>query len=69
MKEVTEALKLQDPDYFDFQFWKLVENMTHEQAYEHLEERYHQVFKRRRYANFESFRVARIRRSKSKAKP
>jgi hypothetical protein len=64
---LQEVLKLIDPHEFDRQFWELTQDRTHEQAYKELEKRYKQVFGQNRYSSYDSYRVARDRRRKSKA--
>lgn len=59
----NQIIQLTQAREFDLAFYRLIgAGLTHEQAYEELEEQYQQVFKQRRYANFESYRVARMRR-------
>jgi len=59
----NQIIQLNQAHEFDLAFYRLIAaGLTHEQAYEELEAQYLQVFKQRRYANFESYRVARIRR-------
>jgi hypothetical protein len=60
------AIRISDAAEFDREFYKILgkKNCTHTQAYEELEQVYVQVYGRRRYANVESYRIARRRRIK-----
>lgn len=59
----NQIIQLAQPREFDLAFYRLIAaGLTHEQAYEELEAQYQSVFKQRRYSNFESYRVARLRR-------
>jgi len=57
-----QVLKLVNPHHFDAEFFKLCEQNSQEKAYEILEEQYQKVFEKRRYANFESYRISRHKR-------
>lgn len=57
-----QVVKLVEPKEFDLAFFRLIEHMTHEQAYEYLEEQYSGLFKKRRYSSFESYRISRYKR-------
>lgn len=59
-----QVLELTSPKKFDEHFFALCQTKTQEQAYAYLEDQYQQVFKKRRYANFESYRISRLRRLK-----
>ncbi len=59
----NQIIQLADPKEFDLAWYRLIaQDLTHEQAYEHLEEQYRSVFKRRRYASYDSYRISRLRR-------
>lgn len=59
----NQIIQLAQPKEFDLAFYRLIaQGFTHEEAYEELEDHYRKVFNQRRYANFESYRVARHRR-------
>ena len=57
-----QVLELTNPQKFDAYFFKLCQQHTQEQAYEILEDYYSALFKTRRYANFESYRISRHKR-------
>lgn len=57
-----------NPDQMDLVFFKLIEYTTHETAYQLIEERHIAIFRRRRYKNFDSYRIAKHRRQRSKEK-
>lgn len=65
----NQIIQLAQPKEFDLAFYRLIaQGFTHEEAYEELEDQYRRVFNQRRYANFESYRVARHRRVMSASK-
>ena len=65
-KEITTEMiiKCVDPHSMDLLFFKLIETMTHENAYEAIEEKYFSIFKCRKYKNFDSYRIAKHRRQR-----
>lgn len=58
------AIKLNDPVEFDREFYKLLRlsDISNKQAYERLETIYQSVFKKRRYASVDSYRISRRKR-------
>tara|TARA_B100000927_G_C16319232_1_gene410678 strand:- start:131 stop:334 length:204 start_codon:yes stop_codon:yes gene_type:complete len=61
----TEIIALLNPDGFDKRFWKnTTKYKTYKEAYEKLEEEYELHFGKRRYSDYNSFRVCRNRRIK-----
>jgi len=64
----AQVLKLVSPKEFDIAFFRLTEKLTHEEAYEALEQAYESLFSKRRYANFESYRIAKYKRQHAKTK-
>ena len=65
-KEITTEMiiKCVDPQQMDLLFFRLIENMTHENAYEAIEKKHIEIFKCRRYKNFDSYRIAKHRRQR-----
>tara|TARA_R100000781_G_C4047528_1_gene116294 strand:+ start:258 stop:470 length:213 start_codon:yes stop_codon:yes gene_type:complete len=60
-----EIIALLNPDGFDKRFWDLAkESKTYKQAYEELEKEYILHFKKRRYADYNSYRNCRDKRLK-----
>jgi len=60
-----EIIDFSDCRNFDKYFFSLIaENHTHEEAYELLEAEHKRIFKKRKYKNFESYRIAKHRRYK-----
>lgn len=57
-----EIVRLVDPYEFDRQFFKLLRHHTQQEAYQLLEGAYQAVFKRRRYASFDSYRISKYKR-------
>jgi len=61
-----EIIALLNPDGFDKRFWDLAkESKTYKQAYEELEKEYMYHFKKRRYADYNSYRNCRDKRLKA----
>lgn len=60
------VIKFVNPDEMDLVFFRMIEHTTHENAYQLIEQRHIQIFKRRRYKNFDSYRIAKHRRQRSK---
>ena len=63
LKTIPEHIrKLQEIEHFAGLFWQLCADYgTYERAYEAAERIYQTYFGKRRYKNYESFRIARIR--------
>lgn len=61
--EIPDHIKrLQEIEHFTVLFWQLCADYgTYERAYEAAERIYQNYFGKRRYKNYESFRIARIR--------
>lgn len=57
-----------NPDVMDVLFFRLIENMTHEQAYDLIEQKHIEFFLVRKYKNFDSYRIAKHRRQRLKLK-
>jgi hypothetical protein len=60
------VISLVDASKMDVVFFGLIEYWTHENAYELIEQRHIEIFKCRRYKNFESYRIAKHRRQRDK---
>lgn len=66
-RQIKNIAKLQDPEEFDKRFLSEIENHhTYEQAYEAVESEYQSLFEKRKYTNYNSFRVSRSHRYKHK---
>jgi hypothetical protein len=63
LKTIPEHIqKLQEIEHFVNLFWQMCSDYgTYERAYEACERIYQNSFGQRRYKNYESFRIARIR--------
>jgi len=60
-----KTLRLLEPSGFDKAFTALLQDpkiVTHQQAYDILEEKYNEAFGKNRYSNYASYRQARNRR-------
>jgi hypothetical protein len=63
--DVTEIAKLRDPESFEERFIELLPMFdTYEEAYEAVEDEYYSLFRSRKYAHYESFRISRHNRNK-----
>jgi hypothetical protein len=60
---MSRSKKIIQIEHFDARFIELTsEHTTYQEAYEALEEEYSKLFGIRRYKNYESFRISRLRR-------
>ncbi|MAO64283.1 MAG: hypothetical protein CL666_04730 [Balneola sp.] len=62
-----ELVKLHDPYVFDERFVECTRECdTYEEAYDLVEQEYKSVFGKRKYSNYNSYRVARRKRIKAR---
>jgi len=63
-----ELVKLHDPHEFDERFIECTRECdTYEEAYDQVEQEYRSVFGKRKYSNYNSYRVARRKRIKARS--
>lgn len=62
-----EAKNINTPAGFDTEFWRqLAQHKTHQAAYEATEEIHSMYWGRKKYSNFESYRISRDKRIRKK---